>query len=350
MMMDSARKGKGAGRKVSEGNEEGRGTGRRADERSRAAATSSCQKTRREEKRRRGTRDARDAGRACARRGRATWHGTRAREGFGRLVERDAGLARRARMGRVFSTSGDGRDAKSGHSRTACATSVSVICCLRRRLSSARQSRWSRGPRSRGCTASRTWRRTTSPRFRPTQPRRLTPKNGRWTPSARRRENARPKRGGRARRRATNADARATCLRRHARSVRPPAPRMRRGNLAFFKKFKRQRCFSPVRLNTEKCGIFRILTPNWVQKKRTETRTTNIEVWRKVGRIPNLADGEWHRRSAMRRTSQLCSHRSITPTGDPSIRLASYTALFASPPRILRFTRPPPRCTAPRPP
>ena len=173
-------------------------------------------------------------------------------------------------------------------------------------------------------------------------------------PSAKRRENARPKRG-----RASLDDARRTrdaranlspCDARGA--VCPPAPRMRRGNPPrIFQEIQASTVFFPYSARIPNmCGIFRNITPNWVQKKRTETRTTKIEVWRKVGRIPNLADGEWHRRSAMRRTSQLCSHRSITPTGDPSIRLASYTALFASPPRILRFTRPPPRCTAPRPP
>ena len=88
----------GAGRKVSEVSEEGRGTGRRRRRR-RAAATNGCQKTRRGEKIVVAGPSGR-AGRARARRGRRTRGAGRARaKGSRRSVERDAGLARRARMG-----------------------------------------------------------------------------------------------------------------------------------------------------------------------------------------------------------------------------------------------------------
>ena len=191
-MMDSARKGKGAGRKVSEG--ETRRGGGRADGPTSGAPRGGDQRLPKDEtgrkNRRRGTlgtRGTRGTGvratRTCA-----TWHGyARAREVSGRLVRRDAGLARPGRDRDAWhfrSIPGDG----SGRGVGTLTNSLRDVRLGDLLLAQAPVE--VRGnPDGPEGTALREdvlrvelWRRTTSPRFRPTQPRRnLTPKNGRWT-------------------------------------------------------------------------------------------------------------------------------------------------------------------------
>lgn len=169
-------------------------------------------------------------------------------------------------------------------------------------------------------------------------------------PSAKRRENARPKRG-----RASLDDARRTrdarepvSVRRARSGVPSRASDEPKGNppRIYFSRIQASTVFSPIRLVNRIDVAFLGFQPRTgFKKKRTETLTTTIEVWQSwLLAAAGSRDDEDERGGRDSSNHHHPSHRGLALR---YIRLASCSALFASPPLI---TRPPPRCTALRPP